>query len=98
MDRATQDTKIAEVTVELEELCAICRDEPDPSNAVNLAVSCFDFTVFIATVLSLYFKFPCLSPHLSFIHSTINNFHPLHSFSMLSLPISPDQFVMLETI
>lgn len=39
MSRASPDTKLAEVIVEVEDLCGICREEPDPSNAVNLAVS-----------------------------------------------------------
>lgn len=39
MDRSDPDTIIAEVTVEIEELSSICTDEPDPSIAVNLAVS-----------------------------------------------------------
>ena len=82
MDRAAPETKIAEVTVELEELCAICRDEPDPSNAVNLAVSCFDFTVFIALLLSFILQIP-LSSSSSFIHSQYYSLYPLHSFSIL---------------
>lgn len=39
MDRASPDTKIAEMVVETEELCSICKEEADPSNAINLAVS-----------------------------------------------------------
>ena len=90
MDRATPDTKIAEVIVELEELCAICRDEPDPSNAVNLAVSCFDLTVFIATLLSFILQIPVSSPFI--FHSQYYSFYPLHSFSIL-LSISCDHLL-----
>ena len=39
MKCASPDTKLADVVVEVEELCSICKEEPDPSNAVNLAVS-----------------------------------------------------------
>ena len=39
MDQSDTDTRLGEMTVELEELSAICRDEPDPTNAINLAVS-----------------------------------------------------------
>lgn len=92
MDRATPDKKIAEVIVELEELCAICRDEPDPSNAVNLGVSCFDLTVFIATLLSFILQIPLSSPSL--FHSQYYSFYPLHSFSiLLSLSISCDHLL-----
>ena len=39
MDRSDPETRLGEMTVELEDLSAICRDEPDPTTAVNLGVS-----------------------------------------------------------
>ncbi|XP_003384983.1 PREDICTED: protein kinase C delta type-like [Amphimedon queenslandica] len=38
MDRASPETKIAEMVVETEELSSICKEEPDPSSAINLAL------------------------------------------------------------
>ncbi len=39
MDRSEPDKRLGEMTVELEELSAICRDEEDPTANINLAVS-----------------------------------------------------------
>ena len=49
MDRASPETKIAEMVVETEELCSICKEEPDPSSAINLAVSVYHI-LYICTV------------------------------------------------
>ena len=39
MDRSEPEKRLGEMTVELEELSAICREEEDPSANINLAVS-----------------------------------------------------------
>lgn len=62
MDKASPETKIAEMVVETEELCSICKEEPDPSSAINLAVSVHLYIIICA--VAAYTAVPLVHIHV----------------------------------